>query len=324
MAQTSIFDRNILNKITEIREWLGLYSRNSENTRERIEKEICVFFNSLGYETLEQVANFKVGDVSKFYSVSAEQGWSNNTTNSYITTAKLFYKWANTNEIIKPNNAVFTLKRIKNDAEPKYCPSKEQMEIILKTIKKHTKNTRLFLMIKLCIYTGLRRHEICNLKISDLMEDKIRVEGKGSKIRFQPVRPDIIKEIYEYIDSERKENMQKYIKMGRTDLGYVFVSGIGDIKSYSKKKKDLTSGNKVQDKAFYNQIKNICDKPEIEKGTKISTHTFRHFFGTTLYDTTNDLALTQEAMRHSDLSTTRRYVHLNEKRIQDALCNFSI
>ena len=292
MAQTNIFDRNILNKIPEIKEWLGLYSRNSENTRERIEKEICVFFNSLGYESLKQVANFKVGDVSKFYSASAEQGWSNNTTNSYITTAKLFYKWANTNEIIKPNNAIFTLKRLKNDAEPKYCPSKEQMEIILKKI--------------------------------NLMEDKIRVEGKGSKIRFQPVRPDIINEIYEYINSERKENMDKYIKMGGKDLGYVFVSGIGDVKSYSKKKKDLTSGNKVQDKAFYNQIKNICDKPEIEKGTKISTHTFRHFFGTTLYETTNDLALTQEAMRHSDLSTTRRYVHLNEKRIQDALCNFSI
>lgn len=324
MNKKEIFDRNLIESIPEIKKWIGMYSRNSKDTSRRIEKEICVFFNALEIKTLQDVENLKVEDISKLYTISSQLGWSNNTTNLYITTAKSFYKWANTNGIIKSNNTIFTIKKLKNDAEPKYCPSKEDMQELMQTIKNHTKNTRLFLMVKLCIYTGLRIKEICNLKISDLTDEQIRVVGKGSKIRLQPVNKEVLEEIQEYIKTERQKNIDKYIKMGGKDLGYVFVSGINDIYNYKEKIKNLSNGNKICVTSFYKQIKNICGKLKIEKNNKISPHTLRHFFGTSIYESTNDLVLTQEAMRHSDLSTTRRYVHINQKKIQEALSNFNI
>jgi site-specific recombinase XerD len=324
MNKKEIFNRNLIESIPQIKNWLGMYSRNSKDTSRRIEKEICVFFNALEIKTLQDVENFKVENISKLYDISSQLGWSNNTLNSYIETAKLFYKWANENDIIKINNKIFNIKNKKNDAEPKHCPSKEDMQEVIQTIKNHTKNIRLFLMVKLCVYTGLRRQEVCNLKISDLTEDQIRVVGKGSKIRLQPVNKEVLEEMQEYIKTERQENIDKYIKMGGEDLGYVFISGINDIDNYKEKVKNLSNGNKICESSFYKQIKNICSKLNIENNNKISPHTLRHFFGTSIYESTNDLALTQEAMRHSDLSTTRRYVHINQKRIQEALSNFNI
>lgn len=320
----NIFNREILNNVPEIKSWLAMYSRNSEDTKTRIEKEICVFFNTMGFKTITDIENLKAEDISKIYKMSSMQGWSNTTTNSYITTAKLFYKWANLNNIIKTNNTIFNIKRLKDDSEPKYCPTREEMQSIMATIKKHTKTKRLYTMVKLCIFTGLRRKEICNLKISDIMEGQIRIVGKGSKVRFQVVSQDMLNEVWNYINTERKENIDKYVAMGGKDLGYVFVSGINDTNGYKKRKKNLTNGNKICENSFYLQIKHMCDKAPTENNSKISTHTLRHFFGTSIYEKTLDLALTQEAMRHSDMATTRRYVHLNKEKMHEALTNISI
>lgn len=321
---SDIFDRSVLVDIPEVKNWLGMYARNSQDTIKRIEKEICVFFNAMNFKTIKDVEEFKAEDIYKIYEISSKLNWSNNTTNSYIETAKLFYRWANYNNIIKPNSSIFGIKRLKNDAEPKYCPSQEEMKVIMQTIKKHTKNKRMFVMVKLCIYSGLRRKEICNLKISDIVGNQIRIVGKGSKIRMQTINSEIIEDIQDYIKTERKDNIDKYIQMGGKDLGYIFVSGIKDIENHKKRPKNLNNGNKIDDKSFYNQIKNMCSKTPIENNGKISTHTLRHYFGTSVYDKTLDLALTQEAMRHSDMATTRRYVHLNKQRLEDALTSISI
>ena len=320
----NIFDRSVLANIPEVKNWLGMYARNSQDTIKRVEKEICVFFNVMDFKTIKDVEEFKVEDIYKLYELSSELKWSNNTTNSYIETAKLFYRWANYNNIIKQNNSVFGIKRLKNDAEPKYCPSEEEMKTIMQTIKKHTKNNRMFVMVKLCIYSGLRRKEICNLKISDIIGNQIRIVGKGSKIRMQTINSEVIEDIQNYIKTERKQNMEKYIQMGGKDLGYIFVSGINDIENHKKRPKNLENGNKIDPNSFYNQIKNMCNKVPIKNSEKISPHTLRHYFGTSVYDKTLDLALTQEAMRHSDMATTRRYVHLNKQRLEDALTSISI
>lgn len=321
--ENNIFDRRIIDDIPIIRKWLDMYSRSSKDTIARLEKEICVFFNAIGAKSIQDIENFKAEDISKVYRESKVYRWSNNTTNSYIGTAKLFYKWANINEVIKPNNAIFTIKRLKNDAEPKYCPPREDMHKIIDAIIKHTKKKRLRVMVKTCLMAGLRRQEVCNLKIKDLMEGQIRVYGKGSKVRFQMVSQELLDAIWDYILTERAVDMANYKKLGGNDLDYIFVSNVADSGKISKVK-DLTNGNKVCPTSFYQQVKNICEKANIEKGEKISPHTLRHFFGTSIYEQTLDLALTQEAMRHSDMSTTRRYVHVNEEKMKEALRSIAI
>lgn len=321
--ENDIFSKEVLEHIPIIQNWLDMYSRSSKDTITRITREICVFFNAIKAKSVQDVENFKAEDISKLYRESKVYRWSNNTTNSYIGTAKLFYKWANTNGVIKQNNAIFTIKRLKNDAEPKYCPPREDMHKIIDAIIKHTKKKRLRVMVKTCLMAGLRRQEVCNLKIKDLMEGQIRVYGKGSKVRFQMVSQELLDAIWDYVLTERAVDMANYKKLGGNDLDYIFVSNVADSGKISKTK-DLTNGNKVCPTSFYQQVKNICEKANVEKGEKISPHTLRHFFGTSIYEQTLDLALTQEAMRHSDMSTTRRYVHVNEEKMKEALRNIAI
>ena len=161
------------------------------------------------------------------------------------------------------------------------------------------------------------------MKVRDMeIRFKKDIEELKREIVLKSVDLDENKELK--VNIEDYHNIDKYIKMGGKDLGYVFVSGINDIYNYKEKIKNLSNGNKICVTSFYKQIKNICGKSKIEKNNKISPHTLRHFFGTSIYENTNDLVLTQEAMRHSDLSTTRRYVHINQKKIQEALSNFNI
>jgi len=48
-------------------------------------------------------------------------------------------------------------------------------------------------------------------------------------------------------------------------------------------------------------------------------HDVRHTFGTRLYEISKDIHLVQRAMNHSDVKTTMRYVHADNKDVREAM-----
>lgn len=174
-------------------------------------------------------------------------------------------------------------------------------------------------MFNLLINTGLRRSEICNLKISDIDFENhtIKIVGKGKKIISQPVHKDILLMINSYINSERIENMQRYIAMGGTDLGYIFVTGIGDSDNHHSK--DLTNGNKVSESSLFQQIKKMAELSGIKNADKITPHSLRRFAGTSVYELTGDIKTASEFLRHSSISTTEQcYINYNREKLVNA------
>ena len=56
----------------------------------------------------------------------------------------------------------------------------------------------------------------------------------------------------------------------------------------------------------------------------ISPHTFRHSAATLLLMTGADLSTVAELLRHTDLNTTRRYLHLIDERLREAVRGLAI
>ena len=71
---------------------------------------------------------------------------------------------------------------------------------------------------------------------------------------------------------------------------------------------------------FAKILKEILIKQGINKD--VSLHTLRHSFATHLIEYGADLRVVQELLGHSDISTTRIYTHISNKRVEDDYKNY--
>ncbi len=144
------------------------------------------------------------------------------------------------------------------------------------------------------LFHGLRRAELCSLKVGDLQERSgvvhFRVEGKGGKMRFIPVHPHTIQRVSEYLarvehGSNGSAALFWPVKNSRTGILERPLSG----------------------HAIY---KNIVQKYARELGIEaraICVHGLRATAATNALDHSADIARVQEWLGHSNISTTRLY-----------------
>lgn len=150
-------------------------------------------------------------------------------------------------------------------------------------------------LLELIYATGIRVSEACNLKISDVSDDFIKVVGKGKKERIVPIGKKALKAIDHYLVHFRDEARE----------GYLFTS---------------KSGKKLDRITVWRRIKFYAQKVGIRK--EISPHTLRHSFATHLLENGADLRLIQDMLGHEDISTTDRYTHISQSHLQKAFRDF--
>lgn len=158
-------------------------------------------------------------------------------------------------------------------------------------------------------FMGLRRSEICMIRDSDIDGDVVTIHGKG-----------------------------------HTDDGMVVKIRIPEpvmqpLSDYRRWKKTL-KGEVVDDFLFQNRGRdgkirhvNVCKISDAitqlrkDTGIKVTTHSFRRFFATTLYyDMESDVQTIKTMMRHADVSTTFKcYIDaydIKEREASDKLSGF--
>jgi site-specific recombinase XerD len=142
-------------------------------------------------------------------------------------------------------------------------------------------------------YTGLRRSELCNIKIEDLLNNEYVkvVSGKGDKDRFVPINSKYL-----------KPELENYLNKYKIQKGYIFT-------------------NKKGGKLSVGYINKIFEKIQLHTAIKMSPHTARHTFATELLESGADLRAIQELLGHAALSTTEIYTHVTNKRIKDTINN---
>lgn len=143
-------------------------------------------------------------------------------------------------------------------------------------------------MMLILYSTGMRRAELCSLKISDFDANRrtFRVVGKGDKQREIPVPSCICEEIMLYLNSCREQNLSN-------PEGFFF----------------LTDTGRAPYLAFVNNVVR-SELSGVEGFTgKKAPHALRHSLATHLLNRGADLMSIKEILGHSSIAATQIYTH---------------
>ncbi len=160
-----------------------------------------------------------------------------------------------------------------------------------------------FQRVILCLgaYMGLRRAEMVGIRDRDIMDGMVTIHGKGHGDEGHVVTlrvPDPVMDVisdYRRSDSRcgiRRDDHLLQVRDRRGDLHKASVSRISD------------------------SVRNLS----IESGVRMTVHSLRRLYATTLYhDVGCDLQTMRSLMRHADVSTTLRcYVDVDVRKEQEA------
>jgi len=142
--------------------------------------------------------------------------------------------------------------------------------------------------------TGLRRSELCQLKVADIDSQRmvIRVrQGKGARDRDVLLSPKLLETLREY---------WRWMKP-RT---YLFP---GTVKNW---RADVP----ITPKVVWNAVVEARTRAGIQK--HVTPHTLRHSFATNMLEAGADLRSIQMLLGHRDLADTAIYLHLSRRHLQ--------
>ena len=185
------------------------------------------------------------------------------------------------------------------------------------------------LMAKLLYGSGLRLMECVRLRIKDVDFDRKRIQilGKGDKWRSTILPEPIIPELHSHIEKV------KLLHCRDLDDGYgeVYIptalgrkyknAALETIWQYvfpaRKRSLDPRSGREqrhhVMESGLQKAVKRAARNAGIDK--RVTCHTLRHSFATTMLENGITIRMLQELMGHSDVKTTERYTHVLDKDI---------
>jgi len=154
-------------------------------------------------------------------------------------------------------------------------------------------NSYHFVILMTLYATGLRRAELCRLKVTDVDSERMVLhvrQGKGNRDREIPLSPKLL------------ETLRAYWRW-RKPQTYLFPSLI-----HGRRDQPIDS------KTVWYAVRKAAHRAGIKK--KVSPHTLRHSWATHLLEGGTDLRTIQVLLGHVDLESTTLYLHLSHRHLQ--------
>ena len=148
-------------------------------------------------------------------------------------------------------------------------------------------------ILSVFLYHGLRREELCTLKVRDLQVRRgvphLRIHGKGGKTRYVPAHPQALERIEEYLEAagHREELSGALFRPLRTSAGSASIA--------------LTPG------AIYNSVVMHYAEQVGLNVVGFCVHSLRATAATNALEHAADIAKVQEWLGHANIATTRLY-----------------
>lgn len=148
-------------------------------------------------------------------------------------------------------------------------------------------------MITLFLSTGLRVSELVNLKVDDFNNDppSLRLQRKGNVQQTIP------------LPLSARELLLKYLNNRKANSRYIFLG---------KQHQQMTPSGVYRIVSKYLRMAGI-------KKSKSGSHLLRHTCFSTLVLNNVNPAVIQVLANHSSFDTTKKYLHINNKQVQEAV-----
>jgi integrase len=150
----------------------------------------------------------------------------------------------------------------------------------------------------LAAYAGLGRAEIAGLQWDDISDGRVRVRGKGGRVRVVPLLPELAAEL----TAERARR-----DASGSGTGYRYRAGLAGPWLFP----GTRGGPILPDSLGRAALKAL--------GAAYSVHTLRHRFATRAYAGTRDLLAVQQLLGHSKPETTTRYARASAAALVEAV-----
>lgn len=255
------------------------HRRYSQNTIKTYSDALDVFFRFFQNKLIESLTKEDLIQFNTEYIL--RKNLSASYQNQVINAIKLFYR-----NRFNRSMEVDYIQRPRREKRLPNVLSKDEVKSILKS----PTNLKHRTMLSLIYACGLRRSELLNLTLKDVLSDRnllfIR-QSKGKKDRVVPIGNKLI------------EMLRGYYKAFKPKT-WLFE---GQFPS-----------TKYSEKSLENVLKQSLSRAKINK--KVSLHWLRHSYATHLLESGTDLRYIQELLGHASSRTTEIYTHVSTKNIQ--------
>jgi len=272
--------------------YLEYEKNNSQKTIENYSLWLNRFINYIWNIDVRDIKTMQILD----YRMYLNQLWlSKKTVNYHIVALRSFCKFCLKNDIdcISPDK----LELSKMPAREINFLTEDEVQNIINAPSEYEKNDlirkRDYCILEMLYSTWLRVTELINLKRSqiDSKTKQFSVRWKWSKIRAI------------FMTEKAKAALIEYLKTRSDDSEYLFIS---------------LSANSRWNKLSRNSVEEIVKKYKnlawIKK--KVTPHTLRHSFATSLLKKWADIRAVQSLLGHSSITTTQIYTHVDDKYLQ--------
>ena len=276
--------------------YIKLEKKLAKNTIESYKFDLDSYFSYLEKNNIKSVLDIKLKNINDYLKYLKDTGLNSRTIARHITVIKEFHKYLIRTEKVR-EDITLNLENVKLAKKLPVVINEHDMQSILDINLVNTYKYRDKAMLELMYGSGLRVSELINLTIYDFdfSENIILINGKGNKQRMVPLNEYAIKALKDYL--EVRPSLIK-VKNGNPDLLFLNNHGKG-----------------ISRHGFNYIIQNILKEKGIK--TKITPHSLRHTFATTLLNNGADLRTIQELLGHSDVVTTRIYTHTANNKLKE-------
>ncbi|PTD14286.1 tyrosine-type recombinase/integrase [Flavobacterium columnare] len=304
MKQLKITNESYKELLNSFANWLDILGY-ADSTQKSLPSHLKEFFNYLEEYNINQINLINVQIIKDYYehlktrdNKTRDGGLSKAYLNKHI---QALFKF---NDYLKEHNA----KPLPIHLKREEYSQRDSLQVLtqdeIKQLFKATENSnnqekirkRDKVILVLLYSCGLRRNEVINLEIKDILFDKERIyvrKGKNYKERYVPINDCNLKIIEEYIYDYRPA-FYNYKQTENLLINY--------------------RGKPLQGQSLCNRLKVLAEETQnkilIKK--QITPHILRHSIATHLLEKGANIETISQFLGHSSLESTQIYTHLLE------------
>ncbi len=221
------------------------------------------------------------------------------TQNYHLCALRSFLKYLHKNDIESLSAEKVDLPKLPERTVEFLLPEETQ-QLFENMPRENLLSARNFAICETLYSTGLRVSELCSLNRENvnLKTQQFSVRGKGNKMRIV------------FLTDRAKDAIENYFEKRTDNLTPVFIS-------HAKKSTEQIDGEarRLSRTVVETVVRNAALQAGIVK--KVTPHTLRHSFATTLLQNGADIRAVQMMLGHSTIATTQIYTHITDRNLQE-------